>query len=302
MAKDKLGSILAFVRVAELGSFANAGKALDVSPSAVSKSVARLEDRLGLRLFQRTTRALSLTEDGRLFFQRCDRILRELEDAEASMRNRAAAPTGVLKVDLPTALGRLKIAPALGTLTDRYPDLRVDASFGDQLTDLIEARLDAVVRIGEPRDSRLMVRRVGTVRYTVWAAPSYIETHGAPLTPDDLGRFDCVRRVPQGGGSYATWKFASPQGGKLFEREVVGTLSFDSNDVIVDVGLAGMGLVQLHTYMAEPHLKSGRLVQVLSEYAAAGPPISVLFPSNHHLAPKVRAFIDFVADILSEES
>ena len=302
MAKDKLGSILAFVRVAELGSFANAGKALDVSPSAVSKSVARLEDRLGLRLFQRTTRALSLTEDGRLFFQRCDRILRELEDAEASMRNRAAAPTGVLKVELPTALGRLKIAPALGTLTGRYPDLRVDASFGDQLTDLIEAGLDAVVRIGEPRDSRLMVRRVGTVRYTVCAAPSYIETHGVPLTPDDLGRFDCVRRVPQGGGSYATWKFASPQDGELFEREVVGTLSFDSNDVIVDVGLAGTGLVQLHTYMAEPHLKSGQLVQVLSEYAAAGPPISVLFPSNRHLAPKVRAFIDFVAGILSEES
>ena len=302
MARDKLGSILAFVRVAELGSFARAGRALEISPSAVSKSVARLEDRLGLRLFQRTTRALSLTEDGHLFFRRCDGILKELDDAEASMRERAAAPTGVLKVELPTALGRLKIAPALGTLTGRYPALRIEASFNDQLTDLIEAGLEAVVRIGEPRDSRLMVRRVGTVRYTVCAAPSYIETHGGPLTPDDLGRFDCVRRVPPGGGPSATWKFASPQDGEVFECEVSGTLSFDSNDVIVDAGLAGTGLVQLHTYMAEPHLKSGRLVQVLCEYAAAGPSISVLFPSNRHLAPKVRAFIDFVADVLAVRS
>ena len=300
MATDKLGSILAFVRVAELGSFANAGKALDISPSAVSKSVARLEDRIGLRLFQRTTRTLSLTEDGRLFFWKCGKILQELEEAEASMQERAAAPSGILKVELPTALGRLKIAPALGMLTAKYPDLRVDASFSDRLTDLIEAGLDAVVRIGEPRDSRLMVRRVGTVRYIVCAAPTYIKAHGVPMTPDELGRFNCVRRVPQGGGSYATWKFASPDDGKPFEREVAGTLSFDSNDVILDSGLAGAGLVQLHTYMAEPYLEAGRLVHVLSEYATVGPPISVLFPSNRHLAPKVRAFIEFVVDTLNE--
>jgi LysR family transcriptional regulator, regulator for bpeEF and oprC len=154
MATDRLGSILAFVRVAELGSFANAGKALGISASAVSKSVARLEDRLGLRLFQRTTRALSLTEEGKLT---------DLDDAEAALRERATSPSGVLRVEFPAALGRLKIVPALGTLTGLFPDLRVEASFGDQLTDLIAAGLDAVVRIGEPRDSRLMVKRVGAV-------------------------------------------------------------------------------------------------------------------------------------------
>jgi LysR family transcriptional regulator for bpeEF and oprC len=300
MATDKLGSILAFVRVAELGSFAKAAKALGISSSAASKSIARLEDRLELRLFQRTTRALSLTEEGRLFFQTCGRILAELDDAERSIRERAAAPAGVLKVELPTALGRLKIVPALSTLTRQYPGMRIDASFDDRLTDLVDTGLDAVVRIGEPRDSRLMVRRVGTVRYIVCAAPSFIKKYGKPESPDDLKRFTCIRRVPHGNISYATWTFVSQQDGSAFEREVAGTLSFDSNDVIIDAGLAGDGLVQLHTYMAEPYLKSGQLVQVLSEYAAPGPPISVLFPSNRHLSPKVRIFIDFVAGILSE--
>jgi LysR family transcriptional regulator, regulator for bpeEF and oprC len=300
MATDRLGSILAFVRVAELGSFAKAAKGLGVSSSAVSKSVARLEDRLELRLFQRTTRALSLTEEGRLFFQTCNKVLAELDEAEQSLRERATTPSGVLKVEFPAALGRLKIVPALGTLTRKYPALRIEASFEDRLTDVVDAGLDAVVRIGEPRDSQLMVRRVGTVRYIVCAAPSYIEAYGKPHSPDDLGRFACIRRVQHGASTYATWKFASPQDGSHFEREVAGTLSFDSNDAIVDAGLAGDGLVQLHTYMAEPYLQSGRLVLLLAEYAADGPPISVLFPSNRYITPKVRGFIDFIASVLNE--
>ncbi len=302
MATDRLGSILAFIRVAEQGSFVDAGRALGVSASAVSKSVARLEERLQLRLFQRTTRALSLTDEGHLFFERCSRILADLEDAERSMRDRAATPAGVLKVELPTALGRLKIAPALATLTNQYPKLRVEASFNDQLTDLIEAGLDAVVRIGQPRDSRLMVRRVGTVRYIVCAAPAFLRAHGKPRTPDDLDRFNCIGRMPHGGPFRATWKFASAENGTPFERDIVGRLSFDSNDVIIDAGLSGAGLVQLHTYMAESYLRSGQLEQVLSEFAAEGPPVSVLFPSNRHLAPKVRAFIDFVAEVLDARS
>ena len=297
MATDRLGSILAFVRVAESGSFAKAAKALGVSSSAVSKSVARLEERLETRLFQRTTRSLTLTEEGNLFFHRCEKVLTELDDAERSIRDRAANPAGILKVGLPAALGRLKIVPALGRLTAQYPALRIDASFDDRLTDLIDTGLDAVVRIGEPRDTRLIVRRLGTVRYIVCAAPSYIARHGKPLSPDDLDRFVCVNRVQHGNASYAEWKFASPHDGSIFERKVSGALSFDSNDAIVDAGVAGSGLVQLHTYMAEPYLKSGQLVQVLSEYASDGPPISVLFPSNRQLAPKVRVFIDFVASI-----
>lgn len=274
------------MRVAELGSFAAAGKALEISASAASKSVARLEDRLGLRLLQRTTRSLSLTDEGLLFLGRCRHILDALDDAEREMQERADAPAGSLKVELPTALGRLKIAPAFGRLTGRCPELRVEASFSDQLTDVFEAGLNAVVRIGEPKDTRLMVRRMGTVRYIVCGAPSYLRTHGEPRTPEELVSFDCIRRLPPGSGCHARWKFADPTTGNPFELDVAGALSFNSNDVILDAGLDGSGLVQLHTYMAERYLASGQLVQILAGYAAEGPPISVLFPSSRNLAPE----------------
>jgi LysR family transcriptional regulator, regulator for bpeEF and oprC len=294
MATDRFGSIIAFVRVADTGSFAAAGRALGVSASAVSKSVMRLEERLGVRLFARTTRALSLTEDGAVFHARCATILAELEKAEREMLDRAARPAGLLRVEMPVALGRLRIVPALGQLTARYPDLHIEATFADTLTDPVAARLDAVIRIGKPADSRLIVRRVGTVRYVCCAAPAYLAARETPLTPDDLAHHDCIRRVAHEGTGYADWHFATP-GGEPFDRAVHGTLSFGSNDAIVDAGLSGAGIVQLHSYMAEPHLRSGGMVQLLEDYAVDGPPISVLFASSRHLAPKVRAFIEVVA-------
>ena len=300
MATDRLGSITAFIKVAELGGFAAAGRAIGISPSAVSKSVSRLEERLRLRLFQRTTRSLALTEDGKLLYERCSAILRDLDQAEEDMRQRSAQPSGLLRIEMPTALGRLRIIPELGRLTSRFPELRIAATFADSVTDPISAGIDAVLRIGHPRDSRLMVKRVGTVRYIVCAAPSYLAAHGEPGTIDDLEQHDCVRRVSNDPGGFAPWRFFQPETGKLFERHVEGTLSCDSPDAMVDIGLSGAGLVQLHTYMAEAHIKADRLVEVLAPFAVDGPPISVLFPSAKHLAPKVRAFIEFVSQVLNE--
>jgi len=210
----------------------------------------------------------------------------------------ASRPSGVLRIEIPTALGRLKIVPALGQLTSTYPELRIAATFADTVTDPIAAGLDAVVRIGEPRDERLMAKRVGTIRYIVCASPSYIDAHGEPMSIEDLENHNCVRRVSHYGPEFAAWRFSNAQTGKPFEQYVEGTLSFDSPDAMVDTALSGAGLVQLHTYMAEPHIKSGALVEVLPAFAADGPPISVLFPSSKNLAPKVRAFIDFVTKIL----
>jgi LysR family transcriptional regulator for bpeEF and oprC len=301
MASDRLGSIVAFVRVAELGGFAAAGRNLGISPSAISKSVSRLEERLQLRLFHRTTRSLTMTEDGKLFFDRCRSILKDLDRAEEDMRERAARPSGILRIELPTALGRLRIVPTLGRLTTLYPELRIAATFADTVTDPIAEGIDAVVRIGEPRDERLMIKRVGTIKYIVCASPSYLAAHGEPRTLEDLKDHDCVRRVSHYGPKFAPWRFASPGSSETFEHHVEGTLSFDNPDAMVDVGLSGAGLVQLHTYMAEPHIKTGKLVEVLAPLAAAGPPISVLFPSSKNLAPKVRAFIDFVTEVLADK-
>lgn len=300
MGLDRLGSIAAFVKVADEGSFAAAARALRISPSAVSKSVQRLEERLGVRLFQRTTRSLALTEDGATFLARCSAILAEMDEAEREMRERAAKPSGLLRIELPTALGRLKIVPALGRLTARHPELRITATFADTLTDPIAAGLDAVVRIGYPSDERMMVRRVGTVRYIVCAAPAYLARVGAPHTLEELDRHDCIRRLPLGGDCVVDWWFREPATGQAVQRAVAGTLIFNTNDAVVEAGLAGAGLVQLHTYMAEPHLASGALVQVLETFAVDGPPISVLFPSSRNLPPKVRAFIDFAAETLAD--
>ena len=299
MGLDRLGSIAAFVKVAEEGSFAAAGRELRISSSAVSKSVARLEERLGVRLFHRTTRSLSVTEDGEVFLERCRAILAEMDGAEREMRERSSRPSGLLRVEMPTALGRLKIVPELGRLTARHPEMRITATFSDTLSDPIAAGFDAVVRIGYPRDERLMVRKVGTVRYIVCAAPSYLAAHGTPKALDDLDSHDCVRRLPAGGDCVVSWWFRNEATGEGYTRTVNGNLIFDTNDAVIEAGVAGAGLVQLHTYMAAPHLEAGRLVQVLEPFAVDGPPISVLFPSSRHLSPKVRAFIDFVSETLS---
>ncbi|MGA1802833.1 LysR substrate-binding domain-containing protein [Rhizobium sp. HT1-10] len=302
MATDRLGSITAFIRVAELGSFAAAGRSLSISPSAVSKSVSRLEERLQLRLFQRTTRTLAMTDDGRLFFERCSTILKDLDQAEEDMLQRAARPSGLLRIEMPTALGRLRIIPMLGQLTSRFPELRIAATFADTLTDPIATGIDAVVRIGYPRDPRLMVKRVGTVKYITCASPAYLAVRGRPLTLEDLSQHDCVRRVSYDPPGFAPWRFKDVETGTPLERSVEGTLSCDSPDAMVDFGLAGSGLVQLHTYMAEPHIASGNLLEVLAPYAGDGPPISILFPSSKNLAPKVRAFIEFVTHVLDQRS
>jgi DNA-binding transcriptional LysR family regulator len=300
LATDRLGSITAFIRVAELGSFAAAGRTLGISSSAVSKSVSRLEERLQLRLFQRTTRSLAMTEDGRLFFERCSAILKDLDQAEEDMLQRAARPSGLLRIEMPTALGRLRIVPMLGQLTSRYPELRIAATFADTLTDPISAGLDAVVRIGPARDPRLMIKRVGTVNYITCASPAYLAARGEPLTLEDLAGHDCVRRVSHDPPGFAPWKFVEPGTKQPVECSVEGTYSCDSPDAMVDMGLSGSGIVQLHTYMAEPHIASGRLIEVLAPFAAEGPPISILFPSSKNLAPKVRAFIDFVTQVLAQ--
>ena len=297
---DRLGNISVFLSVAEHGSFARAGNIIGVSGSAVSKNVARLEDRLRVRLFHRTTRALSLTDDGREFRDRCVHILADLAEAESQMSERAAAPSGVLRISLPATLGRVKIVPALGLFTSQFPGLRVEASLNDGAVNMVDSGVDVIVKIGEPRDSSLIMKRVGAVRYIVCAAPSYLARHGLPKTPDELAPHDCVKRLPYPCSPRGAWKFADPVTGAPFERPVSGMLSFDSAEAVANAALAGSGLAQLHDYLAEPYINSGELTQVMPEYSAEGPPICILYPSARHVAPKVRAFIDIVAELLSD--
>jgi LysR family transcriptional regulator, regulator for bpeEF and oprC len=297
---DRLGSISVFLSVAEHGSFARAGSNIGVSGSAVSKSVSRLEDRLRVRLFNRTTRSLSLTDEGLEFRTSCSHIISELEQAEKQMLQRASAPSGTLRVSAPATFGRIQIVPALKLLAARFPDLKVEASFSDGIVDMVDAGFDLTVRIGEPRDSGLIMRRVGTVRYIVCAAPSYFDCHSKPLSIADLSQHDCVKRMPFSCSPKGAWKFYDPETTGIFEHEVSSNLSFDSADAVLNAALAGSGLAQLNHYTAEPYLRSGELVQVLSEISVDGPPVLVLYPSTRHLTPKVRAFIDIITHQLAE--
>lgn len=292
---DRLGSISAFLKVAEFGSFARAGAEIGVSGSAISKSVSRLEDRFRVRLFNRNTRALSLTDDGRELRDRCAPILAELESAETAMLERASGPAGVLRVGLPEMLGRYKFLPLLDALTKKFPDLRIEASMSNGVVDMVEAGFDVTVRIGEPRDSRLIMKRVGVVRYVVCGSPEYLSSRGIPASPGDLADHDCVQRLPHSCSPAGAWKFSDPQSDEPFEVLTCGSLRFDSAEAALEAALNGSGLAQVHDYMVEEHLKSGRLVRVLAPFIFAGPSICVLYPSSRHLTPKVRAFIDAVS-------
>ena len=299
---DRLSSISVFLSAAELGSFARAGNAIGVSGSAVSKSVSRLEDRLHVRLFHRTTRALSLTDEGREFRDRCTPILADLDDIEHQMFERSSAPSGLLRISLPMALGRIKIVPALGALTRQFPGLRIETLLNDAIISIVDAGIDAIVRIGEPSDSAMIMKRVGKVRYVTCAAPSYLASHGVPNTPQSLMSHDCLRRMPHPCSPKGTWKFDHPITKNAFEEPVSGSLSFDSADAVLKAAVAGSGVAQLHNYMVEQYFASGELVQVLDEFTAEGPPICILFPSTRHLAPKVRAFIDIVTHQLRDRA
>lgn len=298
---DRLGCIIAFVRTAELGSFAGAGGTLGVHGSAVSKSVARLEDYLSVRLFHRNTRALSLTEEGRIFHARCAKILDDLEDAEVTMSQKSRTLQGRLTVSLPVALGRLHLAPALADFMAEHPALKITTVLSDSKVDLVNEGYDVVVRIGTPADSSLVGRRLAQIQKIVCAAPSYLASCGTPETLDDLTQHRCVTFARSPSARPSPWRFADPDRlGSSIDVAVGGPLQINNSEAILDAAVAGVGLVQLHSYLAIPAITSGTLVPVLQDLASTdGPPVYALYPSARQISPKVRAFVDLVAGLLS---
>ncbi|MEP9348244.1 LysR family transcriptional regulator [Xanthobacter sp. KR7-225] len=285
-----LNGIRTFVAAAEAGSFVIASERLGLSRSAVSKSIARLEARLGAQLFNRTTRSLGLTEEGQAFYDRCVRAFADLQAAELSLASGRQVPTGRLRVDLPVVFGRQCVMSVLLETARLYPELGVDVTFNNRRVDLVEEGFDLAVRIGNLDDSTSVVaRRLGVQQMVVCAAPSYLREHGAPRTPDDLAGHDCLTYFYSGRTS--PWLFPSP-GGQPLPRQVQGRLRLGSGDVIADAVLAGQGLAQLPTWLIAPHLISGTLVAVLPAHVCAGLPIHAIWPQGRQSTPKVRVVID----------
>lgn len=290
---ESLGSLDVFVRVSESRSFTAAGQQLGISASAVSKTIARLEERLSVRLFHRSTRTVNLTPEGALFLERCRRILSEVKEAEAELLQTRGTPQGKLRISLPS-LGTL-FMPKLGDFKRRYPEIELDIDYSDRLVDVIEEGFDAVIRSGTPSDSRLVARRLGTCRKVFVGAPSYFGQAGIPRKPEDLTSHARLHYRFPSTGKLDVW----PLGDKTeMIPERPASMVTNTLDPQVCFAEQGLGIAYLPEIAVRRQLEQGSLVTVLDEYDRENMVFHVLWPSGRHLSVKIRLFVDFVTSHL----
>jgi DNA-binding transcriptional LysR family regulator len=289
---DRFDNMRVFAKVVESGSFTGAAARLGMSVSMVSQHVKELEERLAARLLNRTTRKVNLTEVGRAYYQRCTRLLADLEETERAVSDMHAAPRGELRVNAWPSFGVRHLALAIADFTTRFPAISVELLLSDRMVDLIDEGFDVAVR-GEPlHDSSLIARQLSPLRVVVCGAPSYFETHGTPRTLSDLTNHNCLTLT--GSSLYRMWHLRAADGTTL-DISPVGNLRANISSALAAAALAGHGLAYLPTYLVSEALQSGRLVTVLDDYVATPYTIRALYPHNRHLSAKVRAFVDFLA-------
>lgn len=287
---DRFSGLMAFIRTAELGSFVAAGRSLGLSASAVGKGVARLEHQLGVRLFQRSTRSLRLTDEGRVFQERCRRIIDELDDARATVSQSTETPRGKLRVTTMT-VGYHFLLPILAAFLKRYPEIELDVDFNDQFVDLIEDGYDVALRGGALPDSRFRMRALPLVQVVLCASPAYLARHGYPGQPADLQGHCGIRFRFPSNGKLQDWPLPR-------EPEVQTRTAFTCNNMqaVLGMTLSDMGIACMPDFLVRESLASGALCQVLAEHTNAPAPMSLIWPSSRHLSPKIRVFVDFVSE------
>ena len=287
---ENLNGLLAFVRAAQSQSFAAAAERMGISASAVGKSVARLEEKLSVRLFNRSTRRISLTDEGQLFFERCQNIVAQLEDAEQELVRISAVPRGKLRITAP-AIGYRMLLPHLPEFRQRYPEVELDLDFSDRMVNVIDEGFDIAIRSGELNSSQMMSRRLGPFRFVIVGAAGYFAEHPVPLTPDDLYQHACLRYRCPGNGQWQEWEMTS-----AMPPELPLALSSNNLESILQATVQGLGLAYVPEFIVRPYLASGELIPVLSPYLKEGGKFSVVWPSSRHMLPKVRVFIDFLTE------
>lgn len=293
---DHASEMAAFVRVVESHGFSAAAPALGLSPSAVSKLVTRLETRLGVRLLQRTTRALHLTEEGEAFYATARRLVGEIETLEAQISQRSDTPYGLLRVTTSLAFSTHQLAPVIGEFLQRYPQIQLELLPTDRVVDMIEEGVDVAVRIGRLSDTSFIARKIGEDVRLVCASPSYLAHRRALERPEDLARHTCIvsRDLPY----LNRWPFRID--GQIREIEVGGRIAVTEGEAQMRLALQGLGIVRLTRLTVADAIKKGELVPLLDAFRAEGPvPIHAVYPHRRHLAPKVAAFIDFIVEKFS---
>lgn len=296
---ERFNGIRAFVQAAQAGSFSAAARQLGLSSSSVGKAIARLEQRLDARLFHRTTRSLSLTDEGLAFHESCVRALDELERAESALAARRVVPSGRLRIALPVLYGRDRVMPVLLTLASRYPALEIDAVFSNRAVDFAEDAVDLAVRIGELDDSpTLAARLLDRQRLCVCAAPAYLLRHGTPATPDELARHACIGMLRDDHAE--PWRFQSEQG-PARQVKVAARLRLGALEAVAAAAKAGHGLAQLPAWLVDDAVSAGELVPVLNAYAAPGLPVHAVWPATRRMTARLRVVIDALRDAIAAE-
>jgi len=294
---ESLSDIAVFVHVVRSGSFTAAAEKLGLSKSVVSKYVTRLEDRLGARLLNRTTRRLSLTEVGQAFFDRSQRALGEIEAAEAEVSRLQGEPRGQLRLSSPMSFGILHLAPLLPAFQSRYPELTVDMVLDDRKADLVDEGFDLAIRIGELPDSSLVARRLGPCRHVVCGAPEYFARNGVPQSPEDLADHPALTYRYQ--DAPAEWRLVDSDG-SFHQVTINSRLQMNNSLALREALLAGAGVTLTPTFIVGSEIRAGRLMAVLTGYRALEVSIYAVYPQRKHLSPKVRAFIDYLAEQISD--
>jgi DNA-binding transcriptional LysR family regulator len=295
----QLGSIELFCKSAELGGFTAAAAAVGVTPAAVSRSVGRLESRLGVRLFVRTTRQIRLTDDGRLYYEQCQQALLQIAQASRVVAGHQAVPSGALRISAPTTYAHYRLFPMLPRFVAAYPKVQVEISVSNRNIDFVDEGFDLAIRLGTPQDSRLVARKLEDATLGVFASPGYLRDHGTPKNLADLKKHDCIQFVLPRTGRALPWLFR--EGGEDVERTPSGSVKvFDDVLGCFNQARAGGGLVQIYHFIASEAVRRGELVEVVKRCGGRARPFSVLYPQNRHMSARVRAFVDFLIFELTE--
>ena len=298
MSLNTLLAMQAFVRVVETGGVTRAADSLQMPKATVTTLIQQLEAHLGLKLLIRTTRSVTVTPDGAAYHARCVSILAQIRDTEESLTQRHAAPSGRLRVEVPTLMARSVIVPALPAFFARYPDIDIHLGCSERRADLIEEGIDCAVWSGELDDSRLIARRVGQLYFGTCAAPSYLAVHGQPAHPNELASHRCINHFSPRTGKTFDWVFA--KNGSRLQISLRGRIALDDENSYVAAAEAGLGIAQIPAFVLKDAMERGALDLVLGDWFAEPAPLSVVYPENRHLSSKIRVFVDWIAELFRE--
>lgn len=296
---DRIDLFRTFTRVVECASFTRAADTLGLPRSSVSAAVIELEARVGARLLHRTTRKVSPTQDGAAFYERCLRLIADVEETEALFRQTTVGPSGRLRVDVPGRIGRLVVAPALPQFLALYPQLDIELRVTDRAVNLVEESVDCVLRVGPLSDSGLIARKIGDLPLINVASPGYLASHGTPEHPAKLGVHLAVNYASPSTGRIEDWEWVEE--GEVRRMPIRGRVTVNSAEAYIACCLAGLGLIQIPVYDVKRHLDAGELVEVMPGYRAEPMPMTLLYPHRQHLSRRLQVFADWQENLLKQE-